>query len=85
MDKWKLAYYERNDVIYGWTIEPVIADERVGYYVVVYDGKIGPQPGVTWRRWFSCLADAKVHAIHLFELRLDPTVDFLSDYEVTAE
>ena len=85
MDDWSIAFYRRGSLIYGWTTEPVEAEGEEGYFVVVYDDEVGPQPGVAWRMRSCCQADAKVVAIHLFELGLDPTVDFLARFEVAAE
>jgi hypothetical protein len=85
VDIWPLDFYQRGSIIYGWTTGPVELHGEVGYHVVVYNAEIGPQPGVTWCRRVCCQADAKVAAIHMFELGLDPTVDFLVNFELAED
>lgn len=85
METWEIAYYRRGSVIYGWTTAPVEADGEFGYFVVVYDEEAGLLPGVVWRAWTSSQADAKVLAIHMFELALNPTVDYLPRFEVEQD
>lgn len=85
LDVRETAYYRRGSVIYGWTTSPALIDGERGYFVVVYDSEIGRLPGVLWRRCMPSEADAKALAIYMYELALDPTVDFLSDFEVFTD